>query len=252
MKNERGWIMHKLLIVEDDQIQNFVLLEGIKQEYPYWNIFSATTYEEAFSMLTKSIQENDLFSLFLLDIQLTPQNGDTGGFYLAEQIRSYKQYFKTPILFLTSVHEKTQYALSTYHCYNYITKPYEIDDILYQIEQMIFTGYLDANSIRVSDTNGINHRIMLSELQYIELKSHQAVFYTFSGDIHTRKNISSDLLQELDQNFVQCHKKYIININYVQSYAKTNRYINISNSIIPVSRTYKSNIEHILLSKNIL
>ena len=244
--------MSKLLIVEDDEIQKAALEEGIQTAYPNWSILSANTYEEAFQMLLESIKQQDYFSMFLLDIQLEQKNGDMSGFVLAEHIRSYKQYYKTPIMFLTSIYEKTQFALATYHCYNYITKPYEIDDILYQIEQMIFTGYLEENAITVTDTKRITHRIMQNDIIYIEFKSHQVVLYTTSGVFTTREQSSSEILRQLTGNFTQCHKKYIINLNFVQSYAKTNGYLNVNEFIIPVSRTFKPNIEAVLKSKKIL
>lgn len=244
--------MSKLFIVEDDEIQRKTLEEGIQSAYPNWNILSASTYEEAVQTLLDSISQQKPFSMFLLDIQLEQKNGDMSGFVLAEQIRSYKEYFKTPIMFLTSIYEKTQFALATYHCYNYITKPYEIDDILYQIEQMIFTGYLEENAITVTDTSRITHRIMQNDIIYIEFKSHQVVLHTTTGLFTTREQTSAEILKQLAGNFVQCHKKYIVNLNFVQSYAKTNRYLTVNEFILPVSRTYKSNIELLLKSKKIL
>lgn len=244
--------MSKLLIVEDDEVQKIALEEGIREAYPNWCILSTNTYEEACQILLTSIEQQDYFSMFLLDIQLEQKSGDMSGFVLAEQIRSYKEYFKTPIMFLTSISEKTQFALATYHCYNYITKPYEIDDILYQIEQMIFTGYLEENTITITDTNRITHRIMQDDIIYMEFKSHQVIIRTTSGDFVTREHTTPKVLRHLSSNFAQCHKKYIINLNFVQSYAKANGYLNVKDNIIPVSRTFKSDIEQILNSKKIL
>ena len=244
--------MSKLLIVEDDEIQKETLKKGIQTAYPNWCILSVITYKEALQTLLDSIKQQDYFSMFLLDIQLEQKSGDMSGFVLAEQIRSYKEYFKTPIMFLTSLYEKTQFALATYHCYNYITKPYKIDDIIYQIEQMIFTGYLEENAITVTDTNRITHRIVQNDIIYIEFKSHQVVIHTTSGTFTTREQSSAEILKQLDRNFAQCHRKYIVNLSFVQSYAKTNGYITVNTFILPVSRTYKPNIELLLTSKKIL
>lgn len=38
------------------------------------------------------------------------------------------------------------YALSEIHCYNYIVKPFAPEDTLFQIEQMLHTGYLVEDS----------------------------------------------------------------------------------------------------------
>lgn len=244
--------MQKLLIVEDDDIQRIALHESIQEFYPNWVVLSANNYESALELLLESIKDHEYFSIFLLDIQLKKNIGDMSGFVLAEQIRSNTNYYKTPILFLTSISEKTQFALATYHCYNYITKPYSTDDILYQIQQMLLTGYLEDNCIAITDTKRIIHRIPQKEIVYLELKSHQVIFSTKQDDIISRGVSMIDLWNQLTKDFIQCHKKYIINLNLVNSYTKANGYINVNGAILPVSRTFKSPLEDALRSKKML
>lgn len=244
--------MQKLLIVEDDDVQRVALHESIQDFYPNWIVLSANSYESALGLLLQSIEEREYFSIFLLDIQLKQDVGDMGGFVLAEKIRDETNYFKTPILFLTSISEKTQFALSTYHCYNYITKPYSTADILYQIQQMLLTGYLEDNCIAITDTKRIIHRIPQKEIMYIELKSHQVIFTTKGDEIISRGVSLNDLWKQLTKEFIQCHKKYIINLNSVNSYTKSNGYINVNGSILPVSRTYKSALEDALCIREML
>lgn len=244
--------MQKLLIVEDDDVQRTALHESIQEFYPSWFVLSANNYESALELLLQSIEECEYFSMFLLDIQLKQDIGDMSGFVLAEQIRSDTNYYKTPILFLTSISEKTQFALATYHCYNYITKPYSTEDILYQIQQMLLTGYLEDNCIAITDTKRINHRIPQKEIMYLELKSHQVVFSTKQDEIVSRGVSMTELWNQLTKDFIQCHKKFIINLNFVNSYTKSNGYINVNGSILPVSRTFKPQLEDALHSKNVL
>lgn len=244
--------MQKLLIVEDDDVQRIALHESIQEFYPNWAVLSANDYESALELLFKSTEECEYFSMFLLDIQLKQDVGDMSGFVLAEQIRSDTNYYKTPILFLTSISEKTQFALATYHCYNYITKPYSTDDILYQIQQMLLTGYLEDNCIAITDTKRIIHRIPQKDIMYLELKSHQVIFSTKQDEIISRGVLLADLWNQLTKDFIQCHKKYIINLNYVNSYTKSNGYVNINGTILPVSRTFKLPLEDALRSKEIL
>ena len=204
--------MQKLLLVEDDTIQTEELLISIHNKYPNWNIVCATNYDEAHELITASANETDYFSLFLLDVQLKKDSNDTGGFTLANVIRSLEPYYRTPILFLTSVTDKTQFALSNYHCYNYITKPYLASDILFQIQQMLQTGYLQEHAISITDTKRIRHRIVLDDIYSIESQSHTLIFSTKQGNITTRNLTFAELALQLSDDFVQCHKKYIINI----------------------------------------
>jgi len=78
---------------------------------------------EAINVLRLSIEKENYFSLFLLDIQLSHEEGDRGGFIFANEIRKIPSYYMTPLLFLTAVSDENYFALSHYHCYNYIAKP---------------------------------------------------------------------------------------------------------------------------------
>lgn len=244
--------MHNILIVEDNLEQSKELYENIHKVYPSWEISCAYSFEEAKEILEHSIFSNNYFSMFLLDVQLKEDPCDFGGFVLANEIRSQKAYYTVPILFLTSVSEKTGYALSNFHCYNYITKPYSSEDVVCQIQQMMLTGFLEANSITITDTNRIKHRIVLKDICYIESKSHMVVFETNNGIIFSREHNFQIFSEQLPGNFIQCHKKYIINIDYVDNYDRTSRFLRLGVHSIPVSRTYKRQVEELLCKKKIL
>ncbi len=244
--------MHNILIVEDHKEQNNELYRGIHQAYPNWNISSAYCLEEAKELLSSSLDTNKPYSLFLLDVQLKEDPCDFGGFVLANEIRSQKAYDTVPILFLTSVSDQISYALNNFHCYSYITKPYSTDDILCQIQQMLLTGFLEENSINVTDTYRIRHRIIQKDIYYVEAKSHMIIIETLSGSISSRE-LSFEILKEmLTENFIQCHKKYIINLEHIANYDRQNRYIQLGTHSIPVSRTYKDTLENALRNKNLL
>lgn len=244
--------MHNILIVEDHKEQNNELCRGIHQAYPNWNISSAYCLEEAKELLSNSLDTNNPYSLFLLDVQLKEEPCDFGGFVLANEIRSQKAYDTVPILFLTSVSDQISYALNNFHCYSYITKPYSTDDILCQIQQMLLTGFLEENSINITDTYRIRHRIIQKDIYYVEAKSHMIIIETLSGSISSRE-LNFEILKEmLAENFVQCHKKYIINLEHIANYDRQNRYLQLGTHSIPVSRTYKDTLENALRTKNLL
>lgn len=244
--------MHNVLIVEDNKEQCNELYRGIHQIYPNWKISRAYCLEEAHELLSISLNTNKPYSLFLLDVQLKENSSDFGGFVLAGEIRSQKAYDTVPILFLTSISNQISYALNNFHCYGYISKPYSISDILCQIQQMLLTGFLEEHSINVTDTSRIRHRIIPKDIYYVEAKSHMVTFETLNGGISSRE-LSFEILKEiLTEAFIQCHKKYIINLEHIANYDKQNRYIQLGNHSIPVSRTYKDSLENALRTKNLL
>lgn len=235
--------MQTILIVEDDTLQLHALQNSIQLAYPDWTIHTATDIDTAQRFLNFSLEDNNFYSMFLLDINLEEGTSDESGFELAKNIRACSVYFKTPILFLTSFQNKTNFALSTFHCYNFIVKPYSADDILFEIKQMLLTGFLSNNCIMITDTYRITRRILLSDILYIEVSSHLLILHTKNGNVNTRDLTMSEIQQQLSENFVRCHRKFIVNLKYVDNYDRNNRYIHMKTITLPVSRGYKDSFE---------
>lgn len=235
--------MQTILIVEDDTLQLHALQNSIQLAYPDWTIHTATDIDTAQRFLNFSLEDNNFYSMFLLDINLEEGTSDESGFELAKNIRACSVYFKTPILFLTSFQNKTNFALSTFHCYNFIVKPYSADDILFEIKQMLLTGFLSNNCIMITDTYRITRRILLSDILYIEVFSHLLILHTKNGNVNTRDLTMSEIQQQLSENFVRCHRKFIVNLKYVDNYDRNNRYIHMKTITLPVSRGYKDSFE---------
>ena len=233
--------MLNILIVEDDTEQLKLLTDIISRTYTEWVVKTAENYNTAKTYVDESIQTHSPFSLFLLDIPLTEQPGDRGGFFLAKEIRQHACYFRVPILFLTAISDEGSFALSEFHCYNYITKPYLPGDILFQLEQMLFTGYLET-SLNINDTNRILHKVFINEIFAVESKSHVLVIHTLSGDIFTRDFTLEKFKKQLDYRFVQCHRRVIINKEFLKSYDRVCKYVKIENMSFPVSRSFQQNL----------
>ena len=237
--------MQHILIVEDDLIQCNMLKDTIHQEYPTWDIDTAVCYDDAIELLETSIENNKKYHLFLLDVQLSTSPGDRGGFFLAKELRKKSVYYKTPILFLTAVSDEGSYALSEFHCYNYISKPYTKEAILFQISQMLLTGYLEQN-ILVADTKRLFHRINTSEICYVEALSHQISIHTIHDTIVTREYTLSELSNLLGKQLIRCHKSFLINPNYVCNHTKTYCTLAPMQKQVSIGRNYQATLERIL------
>lgn len=233
--------MHHVLIVEDNHSQCTLLQQTLKNQYPDWNIETANNYEDGLYKLNNSLQKKPLFTLFLLDVQLSTTKGDRGGFFLAKELRKHPSYYTTPILFLTAISDEGSFALSEFHCYNYIAKPYTSQDILHQIEQMLLTGYLQ-NTISIIDTDRIQHKLFINDVYMIEAKSHSIIIHTATDEFTTREYSLEKIQKLLSASFIQCHRKYIINKQYITCFDQTSRYIQVGSFRLPCGRTYINNI----------
>lgn len=219
------------------------IYEIIHQAYPSWYIHTASNLEEAQLLLKQSVENQHYYSMFLLDIQLSDNTLDVGGFEFAKQIREQPIYYKTPILFLTSIYGRAGFALSNFHCYDYITKPYSASDLLFEIKQMLLTRFLAVHSVMITDVKRITHRIILSDITYIEAKSHLIIIHTTNDIVSSRKDSFASLQDSLTDSFIQCHRKYIINAKHLKTYDKKNQYIQVGSDTLPVSRGYQDDFE---------
>ncbi len=237
--------MQHILIVEDDTIQCTILKNAIQDAYPGWCIDSATCYDDAIELLETSLKTKNHYHLFLLDIQLASLPGDRSGFFLARRLRKEAVYFKSPILFLTAVSDEERYALSEFHCYNYIPKPYTNKEILFQISQMLLTGYLEQ-TLLIPDIKRLFHRIDTTKICYVEALSHKICIHTVYDSILTREYTLSSLSTLLGNQLIRCHKSYLINPHFVISHTKNFCTLSPDGKQIPIGRNYQSDIERIL------
>jgi DNA-binding LytR/AlgR family response regulator len=54
-----------------------------------------------------------------------------------------------------------------------------------------------------------------------------------------------DFEKLLDKSFIRCHKRFIINSQYITNIDLTNNYVEVYNTSIPIGRTYKSGVEQV-------
>lgn len=233
----RDWDLQRILIVEDEPAQLQMLKNTIREKYAYWDIATADSYDTAMELIEESLTTGNHFTLFLMDIQLSKETGDRGGFLISEALRSHKAYFTVPILFLTALSDQGLYALSHFHCYNYISKPYTAADIIFQMEQMLFTGYLDNNFV-FTDTDRIQHKLSTKDILLAESRSHTITIYAKGESYTTREYSLEQLSDTLGSPFVRCHKRFLVNGNLIENYDKVTKCINIKSHCIPVGRSY--------------
>lgn len=238
--------MQHILIVENDSTQLEKLKDAITKQYAGWQISTAIDFDTAREQIQNSISSEQFFTLFLLNVRLSKENEDRSGFLLAQMIRENRNYYCTPLLFLSSLTEERGYALSEFHCYDYISKPYTTDTVLSSIHQMLFTGYLE-NTIDIMDTYRIRHRILINEILTVTSNAHILIINTVNKQYLTREYTLKSFHFLLGDSFLRCHKCHIINKNQITSYDKVTRTIHIGNLSASVGRNYYESVKKFLL-----
>lgn len=229
--------MMNILIAEDDSLQLAALKEIVNKYNSDWHIFSTCSSVEA-----KDILSTQNINIFMLDIEFDNCPA-YDGLSLAQDIRHIPAYHNTPILFITAYKDKVYKAVNDIHCYGFITKPYVEESIHHTLRDLdTATPHVPAK-VTIRDKNGIYYNIVLTDIIYIESYKHGTLYHTVNGNFHYCRHSLTTALDELDDSFIQIHKKYIINKNYINNYDKTKLLVQIQNTPLPVGRSYKPSVD---------
>lgn len=83
-----------------------------------------------------------------------------------------------------------------------------------------------------------NTKVYLADLMYVKAEDHYLNLYSKDEKKHFVRGKISQLIEELPPNFSKCHRSYIVNINFIQSYGRD--FVILKNKEeIPTSRNFK-------------
>ena len=228
--------MSNILIVEDEIITANGLksiVESIDNEIKV----TITAYAEKALRLAKSKD----YHAFLLDIQLK----DYSGFDLAYEIREIDKNKLTPIIFITAIPSRELMAFKQIHAYDYIIKPFKEEEVRNSLETIIKYG-MDKEPKKEEKFLKIKQRdfsylIKQEEIIYIESKNRKLFIKTIKDDIDVSTYTLKQILIELEDEFIRCHRGFIINTNYIEKINKTEDTIHLKETadIIPIGRAFK-------------
>jgi len=222
-----------IFIVEDNGI-NRISLEALLEENNFEILGSFSNAEEAWESLKKNLPE-----IVLIDINLA---GEKDGIWLAKKIR---KNLDLPFIYLTAYgDQKTINRLKSTSPNGYLMKPYNEPTLLTTINIATenFSNKNKQNSLYIKE-NYVRIRLVINEILYIKSEGNYIEIF-LKNKKHVVRYRLTDFHKKIPQNdFVQIHRRYIINRNKVD-YLK-NDFIFINKNKIPISKTYKKNIENI-------
>ena len=235
-------IMFTVLILEDDYEQQKAVSKIINEHYKDWQIFIAGTYKEACNLTSTKC-----FDLFLLDIELKHENEndlDCDGLDFGKYIRSIEHYLYTPIVYMTALPDRIFFALQEIHCSSYLVKPFTSYKLIETLDYIIGEHRENKKEkITLKDSNGVYLHLQLDDIDYIESTSKETVVYTHDANIKLTNMTINELLDIFPDNFIQCHRKYIVNLHHFYSYDKSTFIIQVGKHSIPLGRKHKKDIE---------
>jgi two-component system LytT family response regulator len=186
--------------------------------------------------------------LFILDIQLLDYNGAS----LAKQLRALPQYRFTPILFATALAGEELTMYRDVRCHDFLVKPFTRPEF-----ERAFASALDmSNRLRQPP-----EKLRIEQKQFVfEYEIPNIIYVESFGKrivIHSRKDESS-LMQDTisgyslarilemlrDDDFVQCHKSYLVNRSHIAKIDKREMTISLKRGDvkIPVGDKFRENV----------
>ena len=169
---------------------------------------------------------------------------------------------RKPVIFLTGMNDKATFEKAKKTGpFSYLLKPFNILELQYAIELSIekLAGATMTFSSQSNSSISINEsffikkgnniiKIHYSDILYISVEHKYCDIFT-SDNKYSIQLALKDLLDELPQHFIQVHRNYVTNLEYMEKYnIKDNLLYLKNNRHIPVSKRMKEKLmEHIKL-----
>lgn len=240
-------ISTNILVLEDHPIQRANLCSLLKEIDKDIALFESDSIEKAI----KYMIEYDI-DLFYLDIEL----GDECGLEFAKRIRAEKKYEFTGIVFITSHKRYILEAFKSIHCYDFINKPYNKEEIIQVTSKLLKSPYIGQTKQKkflVFNVDDIHIKIYIDDIFFIEALGKHSIIHSVHGEYEMkRRSLKSFLVQVKGSSLIQSHRSYIINTKHIYKIDCSNgiREVWFNNYDKPalIGYTYKDKIDDYITS----
>lgn len=192
-----------------------------------------------------SFIKNNKVDVLLLDINL---KGNISGLNIAEELRKTN---KSAYIIFTTGHLEYVMLAYKFKTFDYLPKPITIE----KLEETILRLFNDIENsshkkyIKIGNNQTI---ICENDIEYIKRDGMKIVFHTNKQDYETYSSFKKIQLN-LPQNFVRCHKSFIVNINKISNIETSSNTISFeNNSHCLIGPKYKNNFMEVLNNYGII
>lgn len=241
--------MIRVLVVEDNKDSLNILTNILSKISEDIKVLTATSMKEAEEILKNNTGK---MNAFLLDINLDENDeNNNDGIVFAKKVRTFKEYAFTPIVMITSLANLELQSYREFHCYQYILKPYEASEIEKLMKDVLFQAGASVESSIVVKKDGINYKILCKNIICITAVTRGVKLTLVSQNKQGFEEMTvpylsiRQLMEKLPkEEFIQCHRMFVFNKNYVDNIDYVNRIIMLTNSIeLEIGVTYKNEIK---------
>lgn len=219
----------KVAICDD----NLIFLEELRLKLQEYHLITEVHPFSAPLELVMTIHDEEKYDLIFMDIDWgteEKQNGLEWGEEISKLLPGI------PIIFITGYNDRfAQHVLLTNaNILGYMTKP---------VNDCVLERYLNkANEKKVEPKYLVISRqsgkisVPMDKIIVIESHNHKAIIHTDKEEYMVYEKLV-DLQKRLLKNFIQCHKSYIINMDWISTY-EGKMFKMRDDKEIPISRTF--------------
>lgn len=233
----------RILLIEDDKIQRENLVKVIEKNYIDLKIYEAGSVMEA-----ELLVESKEIDLFLIDINLP----DGSGLDFAKKVRTNPKYKLTGIVFITTQVVQIIDAFKNVHCYDFLIKPYTIDDIRRVID--VFSEEYSSEPIKEGNffiiplESGVSVKVYEEDIVFVKYSQRRCNIYTKKSKFQSKALSLSKLIDKCSgDKLIQSHKSYLVNTRYIDKIERVypkiwNVHFEIINEVAQLSNSYKEEV----------
>jgi DNA-binding LytR/AlgR family response regulator len=203
--------MINVLIVEDSE-HDIQLYKNALRPVENARIFYVSSGEEAMELIKKAG-----IDIFFLDVDLPGMDG----FALAKKIRAIPRYALAFIVFITGYSKNQLAVFKELHCYDYIVKPFSMDDLTSKLTALIEQVRSSDNQVNrtrmiLLPAGGGEYLINPEEIFFAEAQRNDCYLHT-NNEILCLRSISLKKVIHLvdDEYFVRCHRSFAVSIKKI-------------------------------------
>ncbi len=237
--------MTRILILEDSKDSLKAITAMVEKVSDRVCAVPVESLEEARAALRQAQQP---FQAFLLDINLDKENrDDISGITFAKEIRTKREYAFTPVVMITSLANMELAAYREIHCYQYLVKPYNEQDVAKLIGKLLFISQQGEtrDAFVVVKKEGINYKLFCKDIMYIKAIPRGVNVILAKEELKVMYLSIRQLLPKLpDEKFLQIHRMCVVNQDYIDYMDIVNGLISMKNgSRLEIGVTYKNEIK---------
>ena len=239
--------MINILILEDQKdsreaLEKMIASYGRAEEI---DVDSAATFVEAMELL----ENKKTYNGFFVDINLDIENeDDKSGIEFARKIRENRKYEFTPIIMVTSIASLEMTSFREIHCYQYIVKPYDKKTIEDVIRKIVMHDKVVEEKYIIVKKDGINYKLKCDAIQYVQAITRGVQIKLSKEFVKVPYLTIKEFMKKVDEeDFIQCHRMYVVNKKHIVSFDVVNRMISLEDgNTVEIGVTYKDKIKNII------